>query len=280
MTIIQPGYVHEIEAWRAQAEKNLRADDGWLTLAGLFWLHEGTNTIGSDSASDIVLPLPAPTQVGHIDFDGNTATLVVAPEVDVHVNDAPVTRQVLRSDADGTSNLVTMGALSWSIIKRGARTGVRLRDKNSPVRDAFGGRVWFPVDETYRFDAAFVPYDPPKILAITNILGDTSDVASPGYAEFCYEGQTYQLDASSLGPNGLHFVFRDRTSGSETYGAARFLTVPAPVDGHVVLDFNRAVNPPCAFTIYATCPLPPRQNHLPFPVVAGERYRESEGHAY
>lgn len=279
MAIAQPPYVREIESWRAQAEASLRADDGWLTLAGLFWLRAGTNTIGSDSSSDIVLPPSAPAQVGWIDFDGDAATLVVAPEVEVHVNGTSVTRQVLRSDADGTPDLVTLGNLSWTIIKRGARTGVRLWDKHSPVRAAFGGRSWFPVDETYRFDAAFVPYDPPKMLAITNILGDTSDVASPGYVEFRHEGQAYQLDASSLEPDGLHFVFRDRTSGSETYGAARFLTVPAPVDGRVVLDFNRAVNPPCAFTIYATCPLPPRQNHLPFPVVAGERYNTSEGHA-
>ena len=278
MTVALPTYVREIEAWHAQAEARLRADDGWLTLAGLFWLREGTNTIGSDASSDIVLPDSAPAHVGRIDFDGSVATLAVAPGVEVHVNGASVTQQMLRSDAEGAPDIVTLGNLSWLIIKRGARTGVRLRDKNSPVREAFGGRVWFPVDETYRFDATFVPYDPPKMLAITNILGDTSDVASPGYVAFSHEGQTYQLDASSLESDGLHFVFRDRTSGHETYGAARFLTVPAPVNGRIELDFNRAVNPPCAFTVYATCPLPPRQNHLPFPVFAGERYNTSEGH--
>lgn len=278
MTANVASYTHEIEEWRAEVEATLRADDGWLTLAGLFWLHEGQNTIGADPASDIVLPAAAPALVGWINFDGGAAVLVVESDVGITVNGVPVTQQPLRSDADGEPDLVALGDLSFVIIKRGARTGVRVRDTRSPVRQSFGGRIWFPVDEAYRFDATFVPYDPPKTLAITNILGDTSDVASPGYVEFTHDGQIYQLDASSLSARGLQIVFRDRTSGSETYGAARFLTVSPPVAQRVTLDFNRAVNPPCAFTAYATCPLPSRQNHLPFPVFAGERYSPQPGH--
>ena len=271
MTIDTLTYAQEIEEWRAEAETSLRADDGWLTLAGLFWLHKGANTVGSDAASDVVLPAPAPAQLGELHFDGSGVTFTAAPGVDVQVNDSHVTQAGLRSDDAGTPDIVRWEAISFLIIKRGERIGVRVRDNNSAERRDFAGRVWFPVDEAYRFEARFVAYDPPKTLAITNILGDTSATASPGYIAFVHEGQTFQLDVTSSGAHGLGITFRDATSGSETYGAARFLTTPAPENGYVVLDFNRAVNPPCAFTTFATCPLPPRQNHLSFAVRAGER---------
>lgn len=270
-------YSQEIEEWQAEAEANLRADDGWLTLAGLFWLHEGVNTVGSDETSDVVLPAPAPARLGDLHFTNGGVTFAAAPAVDVTVNGKQTSRAVLHADTEGTPDVVRWQALSFLLIKRGERTGIRLRDNNSTVRHNFGRRVWFPIDETFRFDARFVPYDPPKTLAITNILGDTSDTASPGYVEFEYERQIYRLDATSLGPHGLGVTFRDATSGIETYGALRSLTVAAPDHGRVTLDFNRAVNPPCAFTAYATCPLPPRQNKLPFLVRAGERYGAKRG---
>jgi uncharacterized protein (DUF1684 family) len=272
MTVQQPTYAAEIEDWRARAEATLRADDGWLTVAGLFWLQEGPNTIGADPSSDIVLPAgAAPAAVGSITLRGNQAILHMRADVAATVNGTPSAGQALRADADGRPDLVEIGDLTLLVLRRGARFGVRLRDKNSVARRTFGGRRWFPVDAAYRLRATFVPYDPPKLLAISNILGDTSDVPSPGYVVFTLDGQQYQLDASSLSASGLHFVFRDLTSGKETYGSSRFLTVPPPKDGQVTLDFNRAVSPPCAFTDYATCPLPVPQNRLPVRIAAGER---------
>jgi uncharacterized protein (DUF1684 family) len=272
-------YAEEIAAWRADAEATLRADDGWLTLVGLHWLQPGTNTVGSAATSDVPLPARAPARLGELHFDGAGVTFAAAAGVDVRVNGDRAARAVLRDDSDGSPDIVRWNEISFLIITRGGRTGVRVRDNASPLRARFAGRVWFPVDTAFRFAARFVRYDPPKPLAITNILGDTSTGASPGYAEFAYAGQTYRLDATAFGERGLSFLFRDATSGQETYGAARVLTAPTPEGERLTLDFNRAVNPPCAFTAFATCPLPPGQNTLPFAVAAGERYRPPEEQA-
>lgn len=275
MTTITDSYTEEIAAWRAEAEAGLRAEEGWLTLVGLYWLQEGVNTIGSDPASAVVLPPQAPAAAGRIELRQGVATLHAHAGAGATLRGAPVSVHALRSDAGGPPDRIHIGDLALWLIKRGERLGVRISDRSSRLRQEFQGRFWFPVDEQYRLTARFEPYDPPKPLAITNILGHTSEVPSPGAAVFSFAGREHRLDASSLGPDGLHFVFRDQTSGRETYGAARFLTAPAPEGGLVTLDFNRAVHPPCAFTDYAACPLPPPQNHLALPIFAGERLPSS-----
>jgi uncharacterized protein (DUF1684 family) len=274
IAVDQSAYIAEIERWREQMEAGLRADDGWLTLAGLFWLHEGLNSFGADSMSDIVLPAgTAPRHAGAFELRDGVVTLRAADGVGVTLNDddAPVDSVRLRSDADGGPDRVRLGPLTLLIIRRGARTGVRVKDAQSPVRAAFGGRRWYAPDEAYRIQAAFVPYDPPRRLPVANILGDLDDLPSPGYALFRLEGQDYRLDALP-DPNGLAFYFYDATSGRTTYPAGRYLKTALPQDDQLTLDFNRAYSPPCAFTAFATCTLPPPQNRLPVPIEAGELY--------
>lgn len=271
-------YTAEIEAWRAQAEASLRAENGWLALAGLFWLQVGENRFGGDPDLPIALPPDTvPALAGSLHYDGVTATLVAAPGVGLLVNGEPAATCPLRSDADGQPDLVQIGRVSFFLIQRGARLGVRARDPESPARRSFGGRRWFTPQPQYRISARFVPYEPPRTISNLNILGDTEEKLSPGYAAFTIDGQAVTLDATG-GAGSLMFVFRDGTSGHETYGAARFLSAPAPADGAVELDFNKAVSPPCAFTAYATCPLPPRQNVLTVRIPAGE-LAPPDGHA-
>lgn len=271
MTTATDSYVEEIAAWRAEAEAALRADEGWLSLVGLYWLQEGPNTLGSHPASAVLLPPQAPALVGRIELRDGAATLHAYAAAGVTLGGQPAGVRALRSDADGPPDRVQIGDLTLWLIQRGARLGVRISDRRSPLRREFQGRFWFPVDERLRLSARFEPYDPPRPLAITNIIGDTSSVPSPGAAVFSLDGREYRLDASAQSERGLQFVFRDQTSGRETYAAARFLSAAPPQDGLVTLDFNRAVHPPCAFTDYATCPLPPAQNHLPVRIAAGER---------
>jgi uncharacterized protein (DUF1684 family) len=179
----------------------------------------------------------------------------------------------LQGDGDGKHKPDVIGYrdLSFYVIPRGHRVGIRLRDHNSAVRAAFTGRIWFEYDPAYRVEADFVSYEPGKTIPILTVLGDVDDTPSPGYVRFDIAGQSYTLDAVEAG-KGLFFNFRDTTCGKETYGAGRFLMAGEPQNGKVIVDFNRAVSPPCAFTIYATCPIAPSQNHLPVAINAGEKY--------
>jgi uncharacterized protein len=274
MTTTELTYEETIDAWRAQAEASLRADDSWLTLAGLFWLHEGENRFGSDMANEIVLPAPAPAVAGSFYLRDGQVTLEAAPGVALTVNAGPPSTGPLRSSAMGQPDLVALGDLTMLVHRSGARLAIRLRDRNSPVRQRFSGRRWFAVREEYCVTARFIPYDPPKILSITNIVGDSSDVPSPGYLAFVLDGQEYRLDATST-RDGLFIHFHDRTGGTETYPGGRFLKTAAPELGYVTLDFNQAVSPPCAFTEFATCPAVPPQNRLPVRIEAGERWQRA-----
>jgi uncharacterized protein len=270
MTIHATDYLTEIAAWRESIEEPLRRD--WISLAGRFELSPGLHRIGADPTSAIVLPAgSAPDHVGVLHFADGAVSLATAPGVTVLVNGAPVAGSVtLRSDAEGTPDLVAIQALTFFIIQRGPRTILRLRDANNPTLARFTGRRWFPINESYRVEGVFTPYDPPKPLAITNLLGDTSGQASPGAVQFTLDGQTHTLDATGWREGGLVLHFRDATNGTLTYGGGRALVTNPPVGQLVVLDFNRTSNLPCAFTEFATCPLPPAQNRLAVPLEAGE----------
>jgi uncharacterized protein (DUF1684 family) len=258
LPVDQAGYRARIEQWRQQREENLKAENGWLTVAGLFWLKEGESTMGTGRANSFLLPPgSAPEKVG------------TAPGVAVTVNGKPVATTSLTNDSAGSPDVLRIGNLSMFVIQRGSRFGVRLKDKDSAARRKFAGTHWFPVAEEYRVLAKFVPYAPPKKIAIPNVLGDVEQQDSPGYVEFTLQGRTCRLDPVSEG-DGLFFIFKDLTAGKETYPSGRFLSTGLPQNGEVVLDFNQAVDPPCAFTPYATCPLPPAQNHLPVRIEAGE----------
>jgi hypothetical protein len=239
-------------------------------VAGLFWLKEGESTMGTGAGNSFVLPPgSAPEKVGTFNFQGGKTVFQAAPGVTVTVNGKPVTSAALAADSAGSPDVLRIRNLSMFIIQRGSRFGVRLKDKDSEARRKFAGTHWFPVTEEYRVTAKFVPYNPPKKIAVPNILGDVDQEDSPGYVEFTLKGRQFRLDPVSEG-DGLFFIFKDLTAGKETYPPGRFLYAGLPQNGEVVLDFNQAVNPPCAFTPYATCPLPPAQNHLPVRIEAGE----------
>ena len=267
----QPDYKTQIRQWRERRVKSLTSEDGWLTVAGLFWLKEGKNTAGAAPGNNIVLPKgSAPDFVGTFEFHNGSTTFVPAPGAGVMLDGKQATTALLKSDISGNPDLVQIRALTMFVIQRGTRFGVRLKDRNSGMRKKFTGIRYFPVNESYRVAAKFVPYSPPKKIPVPNILGDTSEETSPGYVEFKLNGRVCRLDP--IDEDGfLFFIFKDLTSGKETYPPGRFLYTNMPKGGdEVILDFNKAYNPPCAFTPFATCPLPPPENHLPVRVEAGE----------
>ena len=260
----EPGYKAEIAAWRAEHEAGLVADGGWLSVAGLIWLPEGVTRFGPAKDSDLVLPDPA-APAGTLERHGATVTLTLPP--------APP--RELRSDDPGPPDPVTLGRLAFHIVHRGERWGVRLKDPENPRRKAFKGLRWYPVSPKLRVVARWEPWTEPRTLPVPNVLGDVVPMASPGRAVFKIGKKEVALEAVQDPPGEpeLFFIFADRTTGRGTYGGGRFLYTALPADGQVVLDFNKAESPPCAFIDFATCPLPPRQNVLPVAVPAGERTR-------
>jgi uncharacterized protein (DUF1684 family) len=272
-------YAKEIEQWHAERWASLKSEDGWLTLIGLFWLTEGENRFGSNAANDIVLPQ------GKIGPHGGVFVLragLVRIETPLQTgftaDGKPVSNLELKSDADGSPTVLHRGSLTLQIIKRGDMFGVRVKDKENPARVNFQNTQFYPTDLKWRINAHFEPYNPPKPVPITNVLGMESGETSPGAVVFEVDGHAYRLDAiTEKGEPRLFMIIADKTSGKETYPAGRYLYVDQPdSSGQVVIDFNKAYSPPCAFSKFATCPLPPRQNRLPFPIEAGEKY---SGHA-
>jgi len=270
-------YLTSIEQWRAGRLARLTKPDGWLSLAGLSWLHAGENTVGSDPASAVRLPASAPARAGTIVLAGKDARWSPAPGASFEVEGKPATEMPLVSDEKGDPTVLRGGSVSFFVIQRGDRTGVRVRDSESPVRKAFKAIEHYPVSAEWRFDARFVPYDPPKHISVPTILGYPEDDVAPGEIEFTRGGKPYRLVAVlEQGSDELFIIFGDRTNGKATYGGGRFLYAPMPTNGRTVLDFNKAYNPPCVFTPHATCPLPPAPNHLPLEVTSGEKmYAES-----
>jgi uncharacterized protein len=260
-------YRASVEKWRQDYEADLKSDNGWLTVSGLFWLHGGENRFGSDPLNDIVLPAPMPADAGSFEFHNGKTIVHVKPGVGATLHGAKVATAELQPDSQ---DRLVLGDLTLYVHASGDRYAIRLKDKNSKLRKDFTGLHWFPVNESYRVDARFVPYDKPKTVMIQNMAGDAGPETIPGYVEFSLNGQTLRLDAEKDGSD-LSFVFRDLTSGHETYGAARFLDAELGKDGHVVLDFNEAYNPPCAYNQYTTCPLPEPENRLRVRIEAGEK---------
>ncbi|MBZ5609510.1 MAG: DUF1684 domain-containing protein [Acidobacteriia bacterium] len=246
-------YRKALERWRVQHEAELKAEDGWLAVAGLFWLKEGRNTAGSDPSNDIVLPR-GPAKAGVFELRAGKTTFRAATGASVPVNE---------------KDQVRFDGLVMTVIQRGDRFGVRLKDPASKQRREFTGLHWFPARESYRVTGKFVAYEKPKMIPITNVLGQTEPEASPGYVTFTLQGRSLRLEPVTE-DDRLFFIFRDLTAGWETYPAGRFLYASWPKNGEVELDFNKAENPPCAFTAYATCPLPPKQNRLAIRIEAGE----------
>ncbi|WP_370627198.1 DUF1684 domain-containing protein [Pontibacter sp. HSC-14F20] len=261
-----------VDQWHQQREAKLKEPDGWLTLAGLFWLQEGDNSFGSGPDNGLTFPQEKiPGRAGVIHLKGDTVTTRINPGVEVLLKGKPVREALLYTPGMDTVPRLTHGTLTWFVIKRGDRYGIRLRDLQNDALVHFKGIKRFPVKADWRLEANFVAHPTPKQIAITNIVGQTSMQNSPGTVVFTLNGQQYQLDALVEGEE-LFIIFADKTNGIETYGAGRYLYADKPgPDGTTVLDFNKASNPPCDFVSYATCPLPPRQNFLPIMIEAGEK---------
>lgn len=271
----QNSYTKEIEDWRVKHENELKTEDGWLTVAGLFWLKDGVNTIGADSGFDVELTDNFKQgKFGEINFKDGAVKLKIENGVEALSDGKQISEVELISDENGKPTVIQTGSQTFYLIKREDRYGIRLKDKNSRERVNFNGLKWFPVDKKYKVTAKFEAFDEPKEVLIPNVLGGNFKMKSPGVLRFKFKGKEYVLQPVTE-EDHLFIIFRDSSSKTETYGAGRFLYAAAPVDGKVVLDFNKAENPPCAFTKYATCPLPPPQNRLDIEIKAGEkRYGE------
>ncbi len=262
------------QAWREGRAKRLTSPTGWLTLVGLHWLEPGENVFGSDP--DCAVPLPsgkAPKHAGVLVFDSGVVRIKPGPDTGFLLDGKPVVAQALADDTMKKPDVITLGDLSFVVIKRGDRVGVRVKDSRSEVLKNFKGLDYFPADPKWLITASFSPYDTPKKVTIPTVLGTTESMEAPGLVTFVVDGKTVTLEPVVEDPKDakLFFIFKDQTSAKETYGAGRFLYADMPKDGKVVLDFNHAYNPPCAFTPYATCPLPPRKNWLAIRVEAGEK---------
>jgi len=245
-----------------------------LSLVGLCWLQEGENSFGSDPSSRIVLPAgKTPARIGSILLEKGAVSVRAEPESGLTADGKTVTSMPLATDSGGgPATVLKRGSISFYVIARGSRLGVRVKDSEAETRRAFQGIETFPYDERYRVEARFEPYVPAREIAVPNVLGTVETQASPGALVFELEGKSYRLDpVLESGETELFVIFGDRTNGHETYGGGRFLYAKLAVGGKTILDFNRAYNPPCVFTPYATCPLPPKENKLPIRIEAGEK---------
>jgi uncharacterized protein (DUF1684 family) len=275
-------YKEEIQTWHAQRVERLTSPSGYLSVTGLYWLREGKNSFGAEPSSDIVFPADkAPANIGAFYLEGGRLRVEVQPGAGVRSGDDAVKKMRLHHDQDKEHDRteLTLGTLTWYAIKRGERFGIRLKDSDSETLRSFGEIESFSIDERWRIDGVFDAYDPVRTIPITSVGDIHTDEVSTGAVVFDIDGKTYRLDVlAEPGDRTLFVIFADETSGSETYGGGRFLYVDAPgVDGKVVIDFNKTYNPPCAFSAFTTCPLPPRQNHLPVRVTAGEKvYKKSK----
>jgi uncharacterized protein (DUF1684 family) len=265
-------YLAEVTKFRQDREAALKADTGWLTVAGLWFLTQPVTTFGSDPLSDIVFPPSAPPHSGTFEMRNGKVTVIAGEGVTFQLKGKPVTRMELKSDVPGPADRLSLGNdLQFWVHNSGQRLSIRLRDQNSALRKSFAGVSWFPIDPAYRVEATYTRFDKPKMVDVASLVGDSDKTPIPGLVTFTLKGETYSLEPfAEEGDSQFWFVFRDLTSQKETYPAARFLYVPAPVDGKMILDFNKAENPPCAYNPYTTCPLPTDQNRLRTRIEAGE----------
>lgn len=262
-------YAAEIEAWRTEREARLKADDGWLTLTGLYFLNEGDNSFGSSSQNDIELRV-GPERAGIITLrDGRVSVRAVEGET-LLVDGRRVDSAQLWPSEGSDQPTITLGPLSLFCHESGDRLAMRLRDSESEIRREFTKLRWYPVDQSFRIRGRYVPHDKPRTMELPNNLGDVLTLRTSGSVALTVKGEALRLTAIDYNDR-LWFVFNDLTSGSETYPAARFLYADMPdLDGRTTVDFNQAYNPPCAFNPYTTCPLPPQENQLQVRIEAGE----------
>jgi uncharacterized protein (DUF1684 family) len=266
-----------IMEWRDKRVARLTATDGWLALVGLHWLAPGRQSVGSAPDNDVVLAT-GPARLGTVTLADGGVTLALADGAEARIGDADARSATLAPDRSGAATMVRFGEASFSVIQRGDRFALRVRDPQSKARTGFAGIDYFEIDPAWRFEARFEAHPPGRTIDIVNVLDMLEPMKNPGVVVFEKDGREYRLEAlDDTGDGQLFLIFADRTNGRLTYGPGRFLYAPPPVDGHTIVDFNRAYNPPCAFTPYSTCPLPPPENRLDLVIEAGEKKYAAAG---
>ena len=269
-------YIQSFDKWKAELVDDLKTN--WLSLAGLFWLKPGENSFGSDAGNSIVFP-KGPAHAGAFELHGTDVTVKFGPDAHATIDGKAMSTAKLQPDTSGSPTIVELGSLRIKAIVRGQRIGIRLKDLDSEQAKNYRGPIFFPLDLSYRVTANWIPSDGKTTVDVPNVLGDTTPTPVAGTVVFKIDGQEVRL--TDLGGNpskGLSFVFNDLTSKTDTYPGGRFLETEPVVNGTVMIDFNRAYNPPCAVTPYATCPLAPKENRLAVAIPAGEKYDRTHGH--
>lgn len=266
-------YVNSVLKWRQEIDTNLRRENGWLALAGLFWLRKGENIIGSDADCDILLPTRAPKRLGTFEFDGNNVTLNVEADLSVEVNGMATKTALLDADQEDVPSFITFNDMRMVVVRRSKGVGIRVWDNTRKERESFPPRQWYLVKEETRIPAIYTRYDTPRIVKMPDILGAIQDEIIHGYVAFKFKGQEFELIVSEEPDHSLFIQFMDLTNGNSTYPSGRYYRTDSYKEGEkFFLDFNKAYNLPCAFTDYATCTFPPQENHLNVEIEAGEKY--------
>lgn len=265
-------YRQKILEWRKDRDESIRKENGWLALSGLFWLKLGRNRLGSDPSNEVQLPERAPANIGYFDNNGKSVTLQINAGDKIAVNGKQVDFAILQPDTAEDPSFIDIKDIRLVVIQRGSRLGVRMWDNRRDTRRSFPARTWFDIDEKLLIPARYSPYDRPKMAFFPDLTGEKSEFPVDGYIAFNYDGKDYRLDVTKEEDGSFFVRFWDPTSESESYPTGRYVVAEADKDGKIELDFNRAYNPPCAFTDFATCVFAPEQNHLDFKVLAGERF--------
>lgn len=267
-----PDYVKEINEWHQKRIERLKAPDGWLNLVGRTWLKPGVNTFGSAKNNNVIIESDkVPAYMGQFILKDSIVTMNVYEGVEVFLDGKPIKEIIMIDDQKKDMTVFQYGTIKWNLIIRGDKYGIRFRDLESTLVKNFKGIKRFPVNSNWKFVAKFEAYNPPKKIFIPNVLGQIEEEFSPGAVIFEKDGKTFRIDAIDEGEK-LFLIIADETNGEETYGGGRFLYVDKQdSSGNLILDFNKAYNPPCVFTKYATCPLPPEQNYLNIRIEAGEK---------
>jgi hypothetical protein len=278
-TSMQPAaesaFAHTERLWRETRRATLLKPDGWTSLIGLHWLDPGAHYIGSAAGNGIRLAM-GPSHLGMVTVDGKGVRFVPDASAALTMDDKPFNGEAtLRTDMDaGGPSVIRFdaGKGEATVINRNGRHALRVRHADAPTRLRFPGLDYWPADPSWVVKARFVPHEPARTMDVANIIGGMDAMANPGTVEFEHDGRSWKLEALDEGEGVLFLVFADRTNGHGSYGAGRFLDAPMPdAQGNVMLDFNQSRNPPCAFTSFATCPLPPPENRLDLAITAGEK---------
>ena len=265
-------YRQTINDWRKERNEGIRKENNWLSLAGLYWLKLGKNQFGSDPKSEIQLPERIAANVGFFEYNGRSVSLRTNAGHKVTVNDKSTDFAILQPDISESPSYIKLEGIQMVVIQRGNRMGVRIWDNKSEKRASFPARTWYDIDEAFRIPAIFTAYDRPKMAYFPDLTGEKAEFPVEGYVTFELNGKSHQLDINKEEDGTLFLRFWDATANDETYPTGRYLVADVEADGKIFLDFNRAYNPPCAFTDYATCVFAPEQNHLDVKITAGETY--------